>query len=382
MTARSRHLTIAHVLWADPVGGIGRLVHDLAQAQARLGSRVTLVFDQAQGRFADAAREIGLPVIELGLRSGYDLRPRLLWTAAAQLSKYDVLHLHGFNPPLGAIVLGARRPTVFTAHGSDPLGRRRGAKTAIKRRLEGALLRLPSVQVVANSAHTSTRLYERHRLDPGRVEVIHNGLDFSDLGPPAPCARPNGRLRVAFVGRLVDFKRVDRLLRAAADARDRNRLQVLVVGSGPLESQLRSLALDLRVENQVRFLGYRKDVRAILESADVFVLPSQNEPFGLVLLEAAAKGLLPIAFADGGGALEAMSPNGLVVQDVAELAALFDKLPGSAALEEAARRARARVVRERFAIDRTAEAYLEIYDRIVTNAGELVAVGEGMFRRR
>ena len=132
----------------------------------------------------------------------------------------------------------------------------------------------------------------------------------------------------------------------------------------------------------MRFLGYRKDARAILESADVFVLPSQNEPFGLVLLEAAAKGLLPIAFADGGGALEAMSPHGLVVHDVAELAALFDKLPGSAALEEAARRARARVVRERFAIDRTAEAYLEVYDRIVTKAGERVAVGEGMFRRR
>ena len=68
------------------------------------------------------------------------------------------------------------------------------------------------------------------------------------------------------------------------------------------------------MDGRVRFLGWMPDVTAVLRQADVIVLPSEGEPFGLAMVEGCAEGLLPIAFSDGGGALECIPPDGRVVR--------------------------------------------------------------------
>jgi glycosyltransferase involved in cell wall biosynthesis len=164
-----------------------------------------------------------------------------------------------------------------------------------------------------------------------------------------------------FVGQLKAFKRVDRIIRAVAHDRRPDGVRVLIAGSGPLEAHLRGLAQELGVAERVRFLGWTPDVTAVLRQADVVVLPSEGEPFGLAMVEGCAQGLLPIAFADGGGALECISPDGRVVQDVDELAATLDEVRGSHVLSEDARRARAEWARREFPIGKTAAGYLELY---------------------
>jgi glycosyltransferase involved in cell wall biosynthesis len=94
----------------------------------------------------------------------------------------------------------------------------------------------------------------------------------------------------------------------------------------------------------------------------VLVHPSEGEPFGLAVIEACATGALPIVFSDGGGVLETLPPDGVVVDDVEELAAALDGLLGSPLLLPEARRTRAQWAREAFPIARTSEKYLSLYE--------------------
>jgi glycosyltransferase involved in cell wall biosynthesis len=360
--------SVTHVLWSGGAGGIERLVHDLALCQRELGSTVTIAFAQESGVFACGAREAGLPVIDLGFRSGFDAHPRRLRAAIRAFRNADVVHLHGFNVPLGFCAWRSGRPVVFTDHGNAALGRPIAWAERVKARLQCAFLGHLCAAIAANSKWTAARLAERCHVCAERIEVIHNGIAF-DQGAPTQPTEPGDRLTVAFVGRLAGMKRVDRLLKAIALMPEEARPRVLVVGEGPEGGQLRALKARERLQT-VEFLGTRSDVPEILTRSHVLVLPSHAEPFGLVVVEACDAGALPIVFTDGGGAKEALPPSGLMVSDARELATVLSGLePTSGLLDQAARAKRRTWAREHFAIERTAQAYLRLYERALAGDG-------------
>lgn len=361
MTA-SEVTSVAHVLWSAEVGGIERFVCDLVPAQRRLGLRVGVALARAEGPFAARIAAAGAEILPLGLASGYDLHPRRIARGARLLRGSAVVHLHGFNVPFAAMALATRRPLVHTEHGTFGLGRELRGPERLKRRLLGSFLHRATV--AANSTHTARQLARVHGLDADAIAVVPNGTALPDrVGEGSP----DGTLRVLSVGRLVAFKRVDRAIAAVARAR-RSPVSLDVVGDGPLRGELEALAASLGVGDRVRFLGFRDDVHALLAEADVLVQASEGEPFGLAIIEAAASGALPVVFADGGGALEALPPDGIVVRDVDELAGTLEALVGSPALAPDARRQRAGWVRERFSIDAAARAYRTLYERAAERA--------------
>ncbi len=128
------------------------------------------------------------------------------------------------------------------------------------------------------------------------------------LGVPVPAALPpragDGPLRLAYVGRLVEAKGVDLLLRAAARLREPWALSL--VGDGPARRDLERLAADLGLGERVRFRGAREHgaVAAIWAETDVLVLPSRTTPqwreqLGHVLLEAMAHGVAVVGSSSG-----------------------------------------------------------------------------------
>jgi glycosyltransferase involved in cell wall biosynthesis len=351
---------IAHLLWSGNVGGIERLVCDLAAEQVREGLEVTVAFGQANGPFVAEVAEAGARVIDLGIVSGRDVRPRRMGRGAALLREVDVLHLHGFNLPMALIAIRSGLPIVYTEHGNFALGRSLGLTGRAKRGLQARFLRRCVKAIGANSSHTADVLSRIYGIDRETVTVVHNGFAF--VGHVAGGNSHGGELvRIAFVGRLVSFKRVDRLIKALSGANQIDKLHLNIIGGGPLEPDLRLLVRALGLEQRVSFLGYRNDVSELLAEVDLLVLPSENEPFGLAVLEACANGVLPIVFSDGGGVLETMPPDGIVVESVERLASLLDALVGSDELSDDARRRRVNWVREQFPISATASRYLELY---------------------
>jgi glycosyltransferase involved in cell wall biosynthesis len=280
------------------------------------------------------------------------------------LRDVEIVHLHGFNPALAYTCLASRRPIVFTEHGNFALGRRLGRRERFKRRLQRRFLERRASAVVANSRHTAVRISELYGIPSQRIETVHNGTSFPDL---RPSEHPeNGQLRIVFLGRLVPFKRVDRLLEGVARSTRRDRLRLDIIGSGPLERDLKAMAESLGLGDRIRFLGQRMDVHELVAKADVIVQPSEGEPFGLSILEGCAHGALPIVFADGGGALEVIPRDAVTVESIDHLARALDELADfPTALDLAARRRRVEWVRKRFAISVSARRYLAVYERAV-----------------
>ncbi len=134
------------------------------------------------------------------------------------------------------------------------------------------------------------------------VEMIENGVDGSLWTERNRVA--TGPIDLVFLGRLVDWKAVDLLLRAFASPAREFGCRLHIVGDGPERERLRTMVAQLGVAQQVRFHGFVEQTVAaeVLGNANVLVLPSLFECGGAVVLEALASGVCVIATDWGGPA--------------------------------------------------------------------------------
>ena len=236
---------------------------------------------------------------------------------------YDVVHAHN-AVPAGEAVRRTRTaaPLVVSVHGGDvfPTAPRdeRGA-AAVRAALHRAQL------VVANSAG----IEERCRVLGARAtRVVHLGSDL-----PAQRAEPYAEPTVVTTAHLVARKRHADVLRAIALLRDRHpRLRHLVIGDGPERPALEQLAEELQIAGRVEFAGQLEPAAALERTrrATLLAMPSTDEAFGMVYVEAMA-GWLPAIGARGepGPAEIAAAGGGMTLVDpgdVAQLAAAIDAL--------------------------------------------------------
>ena len=215
------------------------------------------------------------------------------------------------------------------------------------------------------------------------MHIVPEGID-----PARFDERPAGRalrealglgedqLLIGTVGRITRWKGQDVFLRAAARlAASFPQARFAIVGdcvSSPAERQadeafkaeLLSLAKELGLDQKVFFLGHREDIPAVMNALDVFVLPSRQEPFGLVVLEAMAAGC-PIVATNAGGVPEIVRHEGeallVPADDPDAMAAAIERLLADKALGERLGRAAAERARTEFPLWRFGARFREIY---------------------
>jgi len=302
---------------------------------------------------------------------------------------YDVVHSHYWlSGQVGA--LARDRWGVPLVHSMHTMAKVKNALLADGDTPEPAARIIGEEQVVAaadmlvaNTDDEAKELINHYDADPSRVEVIHPGVDLEAFAPlPRDAARhelglPQDADLLLFVGRIQPLKAPDVLLKAAAELirRDpvrRDRLRVAIVG-GPSGSGLEhpealsKLAHDLGIAGLVTFVPpVPRDQLAKWYAASTLVcVPSYNESFGLVALEAQAEGIpvvaaavggLPTAVADGRSGLlvEGHHPCDYAdaISRILDDATLHDRL-AAGAVEHAAS----------FGWAATAAATLDVYDR-------------------
>lgn len=305
---------------------------------------------------ATFARQV-LPAWAAWLRARRDFRP-------------DILHVQCFGPN-GAYAWALHRttgiPLVVSAHGEtfmdedDVFTRSRVLSWSLRRALHDARA------VTGCSPLVLDDLTTRFGLDrPARV--VPNGIDLQEaerLGI-APVPRPPDRPpTVVAVARAVRVKGLDLLLRAVAAADLPPRTRLVIGGDGPELATLRALADDLGVAAQVDFLG-RLDRAQVIEAmagADLVVVPSRIEAFGIVVLEAWRSGTALLATCHGGPAdLITDGVDGVLVdpEDAEAFSStLTTLLSDRAALDRLGAAGRRGV--ESFTWDRTAGDYEAVY---------------------
>jgi glycosyltransferase involved in cell wall biosynthesis len=182
---------------------------------------------------------------------------------------------------------------------ADELRNERGAvraMLAIQAGLERLAVRRARV-VVATSHYSRGRIAEAYRVPAGKIVVVPESIDLKAWERPAP-EPPGDPPAILSVAHLYARKDLATLLRACRVLRDAGRaFQVWIVGDGPCRKAWEALRDRLDLADRVCFLGTIPfgELRARYAAASIFCLPSRQEGFGIVFLEAMASGLPVVA---------------------------------------------------------------------------------------
>jgi glycosyltransferase involved in cell wall biosynthesis len=276
-------------------GGAEAAVRTLSAGLAAAGVDVTIVSVYPSGLDPNELRRLGVPVVDLGRRGRGDRGYFRRLVGALRELRPDVVHAHLHTGQYGgrAAALLARVPAVvLTLHGDEPGGPVRWAADRV--------LHAGTARFVVFTEAQRRRFAAEDRVAPARIAVIPNGVAAAAPGASRDELRAELELgpdtfALYSAGRLAPEKNQRAAIEAVALARaaGADRVRLLLAGDGPLAADLRALAGELGVGDQVDFLGYRRDAPELAAAMDLFVLPSLRERMPLALGEAMMAGLAP-----------------------------------------------------------------------------------------
>jgi glycosyltransferase involved in cell wall biosynthesis len=332
-------------------GGTARHVALLAAGCRDAGLEVSVLAPDA------TVRRLRTSAAAVSLAIGDRARPLRDAGTVARLRSWltawrpDVVHAHGVRAgALAALAIGlirqpARPALVVTVHNAPPQGR---AASLVHGALERSCARRADL-VLCASADLAARLRTRSAAVVEQVDVaapVSQAPTAAEVAAARAEMSQAGRPVVLAIGRLAPQKGLDVLVAAAARWRHRDpRPVTVIVGDGPLAGPLRAQAAR-QADGDVRLLGARDDVPALLAAADVVVVPSRWEARALIVQEAMQAGR-PIVATRVGGIPALTGTDGAVLvppDDPVELAAAVTALlddPGKAARLGDVARARA-----------------------------------------
>jgi glycogen(starch) synthase len=322
--------------WEYPpviVGGLGRHVHALATQLAEQGHDVVVLCRHQAGTDASTHPTTdqvldGVRVVRVSEDPPHLVfeRDLVAWTLAmghamvraglALVSDWqpDVIHAHDWLVTHPAVTLASHtgKPLVATIHATEA-GRHSGwLSQPLNQQVHSVewWLANRADALVTCSAAMRAEVAFLFDLDPADITVIHNGISQRSWRVPAATVRatherynPGGGPVLLFFGRLEWEKGVQDLIAALPRIRRSHPgTRLVVAGKGQHAPFLVEDARKARVRRSVDFVGHLSDTQlvAALAAADVVVLPSRYEPFGIVALEAAAAGAPLVASTAGG----------------------------------------------------------------------------------
>lgn len=312
--------------WYYPkAGGIEYSINSLARNLRCLGHDVSIITRAHENRNQTETHQ-GIPVLRFAGTGimGRLVSPFALWALRRHLitTDYDIIHVHGLDSPMAmAAILFAREAklaTVTTNHslvGNVPL--RVPVLSACRLLLKAS----DAVIAVSAAVKRESRLITR-----SPIYVVPNGVDSRSPNGAQGELRleKDGRLVVATVSRMTKKKGVEDLVQIAPRLLETSdKLLFLMIGDGPQRAMLERRVRRLGISPHFMFTGQvsRATVLALLSQADIFVLPSKREAFGIAILEAFSKAL-PVVARNHSGVSDIIDHNrtGLLADDANELA--------------------------------------------------------------
>jgi L-malate glycosyltransferase len=364
-------------------GGSGVVATELGIELAARGHQVHFITSalpfRLTGREANIHfHEVAVSTYPLFEHPPYDLALATRMAEVAEFYSLDILHVHYAIPHSVAALLarqmlaarGRHLPFITTLHGTDItlVGLDRSYLPITKFGIE------QSDGVTAISEHLRERTREAFGI-ASEIEVIHNFVNC-DVYVRKPelvaamrprFAEPDEKIFV-HLSNFRPVKRVTDVVEVFARVAKELPARLMLIGDGPDRSAAEYLALKYGVQDRIHFLGKQDNVSELLPVADLMIMPSEMESFGLAALEAMACGVPPIATRVGGvPELIADGKNGLLFEigDVdAMAAAAIELLRGDARLQMMAQAAR-KTAQDRFCASRIIPQYEAYYERVV-----------------
>lgn len=349
------------------IGGAERQVVDIADALSRQGHEVAICYLTGPALTIPNSKAIDIIGLQIKksvsgfIKAYFDVR-RIIRSFSP-----DVVHSHMFHANILArlVRLSIRIPRLIcTAHSTNEGGKLRMFAYRATARLSDVTTNVSAEAVLAFEA--------KGAVAPGSMLAVSNGIDTERFRSSVAARRAlrskngvdeNTKIIVS-IGRLVKEKDYFNLLRAYSFVLKNDICtQLWIIGDGDLKSALVRESAKIGISDHVHFFGIQRNVEDWLNAADIFVLSSEWEGFGLVVAEAMACEKVVVA-TNAGGVSEVLGDTGFIVP-IRDSIALAEALKKALELDpdearSLGKRARERVV-EFYSLDRAVMRWLEIY---------------------
>jgi len=360
-------LRIVFVITGLGVGGAERVVTELADYMVKAGHQVALVY--LTGPAMVLPQHPAVELISVGMQRKWDAI-FAVWKLREVIKnlKPDIVHAHLFHAIMVCRITRflVRFPKLIdTIHSSKDGGKIRMFFYKTTDFLSDAVTNVSEESAKIFAGTGATR---RGR----KILVVQNGINtekYKFLDDYRNRYRKKYRIKpkeacVLAVGRLAVEKNYHNFLQAMQIVGKTKAIRSFIVGDGGLRCDLENFLAKIDLVEHVKFLGVRDDVPALMCAADVFVLSSDYEGFGLVVAEAMACGCIVVA-TDCGGVREVLGDAGYLVPP-RDHTALARAVIAALELDEQSRqelseRARRRIV-ENYSSEMMCEKYLALYE--------------------
>ena len=294
-------------------GGSGVLATELGIGLAKKGHDIHFISYKRPARLINFIpnvylHEVGAYEYPLFEHPPYDSLLASKIVDVTLYEKLDVLHVHYAIPHATVAFLanqileskGTKLPIVTTLHGTDIT--LVGLDKSLSSVVEFSINKSDKVTTVSESLKAQTKSYFNTVRE---ISVIYNFINLKRFSRREnPEARdsfaPNGEKIMMHISNFRKVKRVEDVVKVFSKVRERIPVKLLLVGDGPERIKVQETCRSLGICNDITFLGRQDAVEDLLSLADLFILPSAKESFGLAALEAMACGV-PVISTNAGG---------------------------------------------------------------------------------
>ena len=224
---------------------------------------------------------------------------------------FDVIHAHDwmtFPAALKAAEISGK-PCILHVHATE-FDRTGGNLNQYVYDLERDALHRCD-RIISVSGYTRDILCDKYGLPPEKIDVVYNGVDFNGQSTPkrSPEERPIKDKLVLFLGRITFQKGPDHFVQAAKLVLDKlKNVRFVMAGGGDMYHRMIEYSAELGIGDRFHYTGplNQEDVRRMYDMADLYIMPSVSEPFGIAPLEAASRGI-PVILSRQSGVSEVMN---------------------------------------------------------------------------
>ncbi|AKD02168.1 N-acetyl-alpha-D-glucosaminyl L-malate synthase BshA [Pontibacter korlensis] len=294
-------------------GGSGVVATELGKALALKGHQVHFITYSQPARldvFNENLfyHEVYIPTYPLFQYPPYELALASKMVDIVKFEKLDVLHVHYAIPHASAAYMakqilrtkGINIPVITTLHGTDIT--LVGKDASFEPVVTFSINQSDGVTAVSDSLRAET--YDFFQIEK-EIEVIPNFIDLEKFSRQKKehfrmAIAPNNEKLLVHTSNFRGVKRVEDVIRIFAKVREKIPSRLLMVGDGPDRPKMEKLCRELGICQDVRFLGKLEAVEEVLSIADLFLMPSEKESFGLAALEAMSC-QVPVISSNAGG---------------------------------------------------------------------------------
>lgn len=354
-------MRILYVITGLGLGGAEKVVADLADQMNALGHDVKIAYLTGNVQIKPASTDVEIIALHLNSAKHFLLASKK-YRKLVKSFRPSVVHAHMVHANIFTRINRALCPVpklICTAHSSNEGGKARMLAYRLTNRLS---------DINTNVSQEATQaMISKGAFTKKTVVTVYNGINLNNFkNNPKSIRLEQNTLNFITVGRFTDAKDYPNLINAFAILKKNNNraIKLTIVGDGELRSQIESLIKELELDKDITLLGRRSDIRELLSQADIFVLASKFEGFGLVVAEAMACECYVVA-TDSGGVAEVMGNTGKLVP-IQNSQALANVLENTIALSfkermQNNRKARARV-EQFFSLETSVQKWLALYE--------------------